>query len=171
MTPYFLWAFQQLVLLEGWETNDPNDLGGPTVLGISSKWWPEWHEKVMEAPNVQAKVGIAKCFYWHKYWKRLNLDAIGNRYVAYERFETTVHGETLGRKMEKNVCNWFGVSTLKASYEKYGAFAVVVCWNLFQYDAYVDSTQTRYFKGWQRRCWDNIRAYLKEMANKAGASQ
>ena len=64
-------AFDLLCQLEGFKANDPDDPGGLTVWGISSRYFPEVVEKMKDAKPEKAKE-IAKDFYYHHFWQPLN---------------------------------------------------------------------------------------------------
>ena len=163
MTPEFLWAVQQLFLLEGYESDDPRDRGGPTILGISSKYWPEWHKKLDDCKTYDEQVKIAKCFYWTNYWKRHKLDDIGDKFVAYEFFETSVHTMTGARKIEGQVLSDLRCGSLKEAAEKWWVGLFLIDWNWRQYQYYRDSAQTHYFRGWMRRCFDMVGEFVQSV--------
>ncbi len=172
MSPMFLWAFGILKLIEGssW-TNDPNDRGGATILGVSSKSWPDDYAYIMAGKTPEERVARAQCFYWRRYWTRLKLEDIGDRFVALKRFETTVHGETLGNEIEKLVLADLDCESLKEACECGQGEAVFLRWTIRQYESYRDSKQTGFFKGWMRRVMIPLgvkaAAMLEERAGRA----
>lgn len=161
MTPTdFDWAFAQLLVLEGFHSDTPGDAGGDTILGISQRWWPEWHARLAAAQTWTERTCIAKQFYRREYWDVWRLDDIGNKYVAYELFEMSVNlGTPTVRKLLADRLCEIDCGSIDDALAR-GGFAMTVWWlNSIQYRFYDELVRRRpekaqFFRGWQRRCWD-----------------
>lgn len=91
---------------EGGYANDPKDLGGETIFGITRRDWPHspiWAkvdsykknlglEKAIPIMNADANImDIAKSIYKKNYWDVNGLDKVTNQEVANELFDTGVN--------------------------------------------------------------------------------
>ena len=63
----FFRAFEFTKQNEGGFSNDARDKGGATIYGISSKWFPEVYNEVMEAKPEEVD-GILRAFYQAEFW-------------------------------------------------------------------------------------------------------
>ena len=72
-------AFIRLMDIEGGEVNDPDDPGGRTKFGISSRYHPEvdLDSLTLEKANE---------FYRREYWDKNNIDLIDNHEIAQRVF-------------------------------------------------------------------------------------
>ncbi len=61
-------AFEIVIGLEGKPTNDPDDPGGLTVFGLSSKFNPE--------VSLDMTIDRAKAIYLRKYWESTGCDSV-----------------------------------------------------------------------------------------------
>ncbi len=95
-------AFTRLIALEGNYSNDPADLGGETVAGISRKNWPQWQGwDYVDAAKMQPGFprslarnaplqGLIKAFYRREFWDVFDLDETPP-VLAEEIFEQAVN--------------------------------------------------------------------------------
>ena len=97
--------FEKVILVEGGYTDNPDDAGGETYLGISRKNNPKWdgwisidqlkkyHPKdfkklLKQTSELTAK---AKRLYKENYWDVLELDDIPSQGIAHQLFDTAVN--------------------------------------------------------------------------------
>jgi lysozyme family protein len=97
--------FEKIILAEGGYTNDSDDAGGETYLGISRNNNPKWdgwisidqlkkhHPKdfkklLKQTPELTVK---AKRLYKENYWDVLELDDIPSQGIAHQLFDTAVN--------------------------------------------------------------------------------
>lgn len=98
--------FDKVILAEGGYTNDPDDAGGETYLGISRKNNPKWSgwskideiKKKYGTKNITSRLKkdttittFAKRLYKEKYWDSLELDDISSQGIAHQLFDTAVN--------------------------------------------------------------------------------
>lgn len=164
-TDSFNRSYQQLEVLEGFESNDAGDPGGHTILGITEKYWPKWFARLQAEPTWGGRRCIAKQFYWSEFWTPRHLDNL-NQYIAYEVFEMAVNTPGGCSDVVKGVLETCGgCDTLQECVEQWGVLPVVLEFNLRQYDWYYDNPNTKFFKGWTRRVFDNLRRW-REMVGR-----
>jgi lysozyme family protein len=99
----FYKAKEKTLKLEGGYSNNPNDKGGETYLGISRKWNPAWigwkiidslkAEKDFPAniSHQQCLHSMAELSYKQNYWDCLHLDDVNSQAIAEEIFDTSVN--------------------------------------------------------------------------------
>lgn len=99
----FYLALENTLGKEGLYSNDPKDLGGETVYGISRKnhpKWPGWKvvdalkpypafEKIMK--NHMGLLELARAFYRVNFWDEIKGDYINSKDIAAEMFDTAVN--------------------------------------------------------------------------------
>jgi hypothetical protein len=68
-------AFEFVIKWEGYKSNDPDDVGGRTIFGITEKWEPESVKKMWDLPKPEA-LNIAKEIYKEDYWNRIKGDTL-----------------------------------------------------------------------------------------------
>ena len=98
--------FDKVILVEGGYTNNPDDTGGETYLGISRKNNPKWLawskideiKKKYGTKNITSRLKkdetittSAKHLYKEKYWDTLELDDIPSQKIAHQLFDTAVN--------------------------------------------------------------------------------
>ena len=98
--------FDKVILAEGGYTNDSDDAGGETYLGISRKNNPKWLgwskideiKKKYGTKNITSRLKkdetittFAKHLYKEKYWDVLELDDIPSQGIAHQLFDTAVN--------------------------------------------------------------------------------
>ncbi len=72
-------AFVFTIGVEGVVSDNPNDSGGFTVYGISSKWFPDVTAKIKEMLDANQKVAamqVAKQFYEANFWLQHSCDVL-----------------------------------------------------------------------------------------------
>ena len=95
----FIKAYQKMILHEGIYSNDPDDPGLRTVMGISEKTWPNWEgwkivntlssEKEMTTNSeLQNKVQL---FYLINFWNPIKGANIINQEIAESLFDFSVN--------------------------------------------------------------------------------
>ena len=150
-------AFPALMELEGGAnfTKLSGDPGGRTCGGVTEKWYPTVFNELLTEPDRNKRLCILRRFYWQTYWLRFGCDAIGNDALAYEMFETSVHGEDMAREIEEKVIAFMGVGSLHEAAARYDGWAVVV-WNTYQWMEYRErrSKKPQFYAGWLERCFD-----------------
>jgi len=84
---------------EGYKSNDPQDSGGKTIFGISSKAHPKDVTKMWDLPKEEAKQ-IASEIYKNDYWNAMELDDMESKKDIF-LFDTAVNmGTGYARKIE-----------------------------------------------------------------------
>lgn len=124
-------AFDILMELEGYRSNDKDDSGKLTIWGITERWWPEVINQIKNLPPEESKK-IAKDFYFKNYWLPNKCDARQN---PDDTITFTIAVNNGMRQYDADT--WEG--DLLGSVEKYLAI--------------VDKnpSQMKFFKGWIRR--------------------
>jgi len=64
-------AIKFTLLREGFISNDPNDMGGFTIFGISSRWYPKEVKelkRLIDEGKVEEAKKYAIEFYYKNYW-------------------------------------------------------------------------------------------------------
>jgi lysozyme family protein len=97
-------AFELIVGYEGLYSNDKNDTGGETVLGLTRKYEPNWQGWVIvdackKTANFKATLKeregelrlLAIKHYKKEYWDCHNLDKVDNQQLANEMFDIGVN--------------------------------------------------------------------------------
>lgn len=98
--------FEKVILVEGGYTDNPDDAGGETYLGISRKNNPKWIgweviddvKKKYGTKNITSRLkkdtaltNSAKLLYKQNYWDVLELDDIPSQEIAHQLFDTAVN--------------------------------------------------------------------------------
>lgn len=97
-------AFEKTMKNEGFYSNDPEDPGGETFMGIARKFHPDWEgweiidiykdaEGDLKLPdyhidNLRTKV---KRFYEIKFWIKSGADRVSSQVIANELFDSAVN--------------------------------------------------------------------------------
>lgn len=161
---------------EGGYSDDPDDKGGQTNLGITHKTYAEAVRRGIVKENPEGVKGLtgrqAKKIYRGLYWDALKLDQVDDPKVAAEIFDTAVNAgvsksakivqrvlQALGEDLKRD--GVIGPVTLGAINEwtkknSKGFFRLL---NALQGAFYVeivenDSTQAKYLLGWMKRVQD-----------------
>lgn len=165
----FIQAFQKLILNEGIYSNDLDDSGGRTVLGISENNWPNWEgwkivnqlSTVKEMATNEELQRLVRVFYLNNFWNPILGDKIESQKIANSIFDFGVNAGS-GTSMElaqKTVGVYVdgknGNNTLKALNE-FDERLFVAEFALNKIERYCDivdkkPTQLRFLKGWCRR--------------------
>ena len=72
-------GFKILMDLEGYYACLKDDFGGETILGITSKFYPEIYLKLKEACTPDKAVPIAKEFYRKEFWFKYGCDDLPDK--------------------------------------------------------------------------------------------
>lgn len=87
-------AFDRLLGFEGGYADNPVDRGGATVMGISSKYFPDQFTAVKtlldEGKQAEAQA-LARDFYQKEFWEKSGADKIQDPTMAYAVFDTAVN--------------------------------------------------------------------------------
>jgi lysozyme family protein len=75
---------------EGGFVNDKRDKGGATIAGISSKWFPNDFQAVMNAPTKEEQEKLVKSFYQREFWNPL-YEQLRDSKLAIRLFDLTVN--------------------------------------------------------------------------------
>jgi len=165
----FIEAFQKVILNEGLYSNDPDDAGGRTILGISENNWPKWAGwKIVDrlasakemATNAELQ-NLVQSFYLINFWNPILGDQITSQKIANSIFDFGVNAgsNTSMELAQKTVGSYVdgknGNNTLKAL-NSFDERLFVAEFALNKIDHYCDivdkkPTQLKYLKGWVRR--------------------
>jgi len=65
-------------LLEGYESDLPFDVGGPTILGVSSRFYPKEYAELKSLPKDEALKRV-KDFYYKEFWNKYMCDNLPDK--------------------------------------------------------------------------------------------
>lgn len=165
----FIEAFQKVILNEGLYSNDPDDAGGRTILGISENNWPNWAGwKIIDrlssakemATNTELQ-NLVQQFYLNNFWDPIKGDLIPDQQIANSIFDFAVNaGVKTSVMLAQRVVGVdddgaIGSNTLKAINAATPRLFIAE-FKLAKIDRYCDivdakPTQIKYLKGWVRR--------------------
>ena len=119
MTDRFLKAFNFMQKNEGGFSEDKRDKGGATIYGVSSKWFPEVYNQIMNCAPEELQ-GILQNFYLGEFWNSL-YDQLLHEDTAIRLFDLGVNmGKVEAVKILQNTFN--NLSNLKIGEDgKFGA--------------------------------------------------
>ena len=80
----FEYAFAQLMEIEGYYSNDPDDAGGETKYGISKAQYPDLDIKNLSYKDAQE-------IYRRDYWNKLQCDSFTDDVISWELFDFGVN--------------------------------------------------------------------------------
>ena len=101
----FEYAIAQLMEIEGYYSDDPDDAGGETKYGISKRAYPDVDIKNLTYDD-------AKKIYKRDYWNRLQCDAFEDDVIAWELFDFGVNaGVRKSARILQEALNLIGYST------------------------------------------------------------
>ena len=83
-------AFQFTEDNEGGFVDDPRDKGGATIAGVSSKYFPDDFQQIINAPNKEAQQKLIKDFYLREFWNPLYEQLIDKK-LAIRLFDLGVN--------------------------------------------------------------------------------
>ena len=87
----FEMAFKLLLTHEGGFIDNPQDLGGPTNLGVTQNDLSHFYNRPVTVEEIKNLTqNAAKVFYKIKYWNLMNLDQIENAKIAAILFDQGV---------------------------------------------------------------------------------
>jgi hypothetical protein len=159
------WAFDALDNLEdfGSLSNFEGDPGGRTFGGVSEHYHKAWFDELMAATPEKRRC-ILRRFYYQEFWKPLELDAIGHKYLAYEMFEFSVNTPRGAELVKAQVLALLKCTSLQEAARRHG-FLAVVAFNAYQYEYYVERRKSKpqFFASWVRRCFDMNIKMVKEI--------
>ena len=168
----FDYAFIRTIEKEGGFSNDAEDRGGRTNLGISEAVFEDALRRDIISGISDIRfltIAQAKAIYKADYWFPIKLDMIQNQEIAAEIFDTAVNmGRSRAIKIVQESLNFLGEKldvdgimgnlTLVAiqKWINKDVRALFVCLNGFQFMKYVDivrndSSQIRFSRGWTKR--------------------
>lgn len=182
MTAAFEHAFSQTLIHEGGYSNHPSDRGGATKYGITAATWHAYKAEVR--PNdgrsvAEITLDDAAAVYCRGYWAPMGLDAVLDRDVSAEIFDTAVNcGVSRAAKIAQEAFNLvrpelvpelavdgrLGPVSRHAinNFVKSGhKDALLAALNFFQASHYVglirkDPSQRVFVRGWMKRCLGSI---------------
>lgn len=159
-------AFEKLISNEGCYSNHPNDKGGETIYGISSRIYPQ-DVQYMKTLNEGAALNHAKTIYRRDYWQLMRLTDIIDQDVAEKVFDMAVNSGAgvaatiLQATMNDLGCmlmldGVLGTATIAAVnfYRYYDVVVKMITYNRIKYYLNivdVDETQRTFINGWIRR--------------------
>ena len=170
----FCYAVEVTLEAEGIFSDDPQDSGGATIYGVSSKWYPEAYKCICNAPSVTEAIRCTKEFYHIEFWLRLQCDKLDSKHIATEVFDTAVNvGKKYAVKFLQEAVNRLGtnlniklledgiigVQTLMATnklcitYELSLLLALNVIQGMYYFKLQSDSPEyaERFIRGWMKR--------------------
>ena len=168
----FEYAFIRTIEKEGGFSNDAEDRGGHTNLGITKAVFEDALKRGIISGTSDIRfltVAQAKAIYKVDYWFPIKLYMIQNQEIAAEIFDTAVNmGRSRAIKIVQDSLNFLGEKldvdgimgnlTLVAiqKWINKDVRAFFVCLNGFQFMKYVDivrndSSQIRFSRGWTKR--------------------
>jgi len=140
----FKQALPQVLKWEGFISDDPNDTGGLTIWGISSKSHKEAVLKMKELIDNGKKTEafeIATDIYYEVYWKKMGCEDINSPELAVALFDTAVNmGRSMAMKLLKETC------IAKGDWDNF------LLRRLYTYSTYKQAKL--YFRGWANRVLD-----------------
>lgn len=165
----FMLAYQTVLRNEGLYSNDQNDNGGETVLGISRNNFPSWagwsivdatQDKSQLAKNATL-VSLVQVFYLENFWNPIMGDNIQEQDVADSIFDFAVNaGIKTSIRLAQSVVGTkddgiIGTQTVYAL-NAYSPSLFVAQFKLKKIERYCNivdknATQLKYLKGWCRR--------------------
>jgi len=168
----FDYAFIRTIEKEGGGSNDAEDRGGHTNLGITKAVFEDALKRGIISGTSDIRfltVAQAKAIYKVDYWFPIKLYMIQNQEIAAEIFDTAINmGQSRAIKIVQESLNFLGEKldvdgimgnlTLVAiqKWINKDVRALFVCLNGFQFMKYVDivrndSSQIRFSRGWTKR--------------------
>jgi len=168
----FEYAFIRTIEKEGGFSNDAEDRGGRTNLGISEAVFEDALRRDIISGISDIRfltIAQAKAIYKADYWFPIKLDMVLNQEIAAEIFDTAVNmGRSRAIKIAQESLNFLGEkldidgimgNLTLAAIQKWinkDVRALFVCLNGFQFMKYVDIVknnpdQIRFSRGWTRR--------------------
>ena len=101
----FEYAIAQLMEIEGYYSDDPDDMGGETKYGISQKAYPDIDIKALTFDD-------AKQIYKRDYWNKLQCDSFTDDVIAWELFDFGVNaGVKKSARILQEALNLIGYTT------------------------------------------------------------
>jgi len=140
---------------EGGYTNDPDDLGGPTNMGITQSTYNNYCKKhnlkTKDVKNLTKKEAVQ--VYYEDYWKASGADKVDNPIGALILFDTAIlHGVGRAKQYYKTANGDFDkvIEQRRKHYEK---------------RVKENPSQKKYLKGWNNRA-DHLSKMLKDYNEK-----
>lgn len=154
----FTFAFKKLMQWEGRESDDPNDTGGHTILGVSRKHHPDMHAKLV-GKTYQEQMRLVKPWYKTEFWDMAHCDLAPSP-VGIVMFEAAVHSGPLRsiRWLQKaagtKADGILGPKSRQAIARKH-PIALMMEFNIQRIDSLADFETWPHHKiGWLRRLMD-----------------
>lgn len=91
MSKLFLKIMKRIFKNEGLWSNDKDDRGGATWMGITQNNWPKWYDRMVNAKDNDERYAIALEFYYELFWKAVHLDDRDNEEIAYQIMDLAVN--------------------------------------------------------------------------------
>lgn len=90
---------------EGGFINDPRDKGGATIFGISSKWFPDVYNEVINEKDPEKRHTIVENFYFEEFWNK-KYDLFFSEPLAIRLFDLSVNlGKSKAVKLLQSTFN------------------------------------------------------------------
>ncbi len=99
-------AMDQLLKIEGYVSNNPNDSGGYTFMGIARNYHPNWEgwQFIDQGKYSEAEKYVGT-FYKKEFWDPLSLDNVNNYFVQLNIFQISVNvGLPVAAKLAQESC-------------------------------------------------------------------
>jgi len=165
-------SFEYLLQSEGGFTDDPNDPGGMTNLGVTKTTWEKWVGRAVTKNEMQALTPeLVKPLYKKEYWDAVQADnlPVGIDYLCFDfGVNANVHRSILllQQCVNTTVDGILGKQTLSAVMDAYSANKIALIERYSdEKDAYYHSLPTFpiYGRGWMNRI-DIVENRAKVMA-------
>lgn len=165
----FITAYQIILQNEGIFSDDPDDLGKRTVLGISENNWPSWEGwKIVDTLSTPKEMAthprlqlLVQQFYLSNFWESIKGDLITSQNVANSIFDFSINsGVKTSVKLSQQVVGVvadgiIGKNTLTAinAANERIFIAEFKLAKIARYCDIVDAkpNQIKYLKGWIKR--------------------
>ena len=165
----FIEAYQRVIMNEGIYSNDPDDKGGRTVMGISEKNFPAWDGwKIVDKLSTSKEIATnqelqlkVQAFYLNNFWNAISGDEIISQEKANSIFDFAVNtGVKTAVRLAQTVCGITSdgvvgkntISVLNTTHDRI-FIAEYKLAKIARYCDIVDNNQSqiKFLKGWIKR--------------------
>ena len=134
-------AFNFAMDWEKWKADDPDDPGGLTIWGVTTKYFPEVVAIIKNMNPEDSKAYVKNNFYLEKFWMRFGCDELHYPF-DWIVFDTAMNTERGAGRIKSETDNWRDMIFKRIEY-------------------YCDKSNTKYLKGLINRCLDLQRTIKK----------
>lgn len=148
--PQFMGDVERLFKLEEFYSNDKNDKGGETFLGISRVYNPNWDGWAdVDKKDYVSATESAKLFYWSNFYEKYNLHLINDdklRFAIFELIVNTGKPKLVQQAIGVKADGVFGNQTISALNADATKSLVLILGYFASY--YVSLNNRNYLYGW-----------------------